>query len=79
MPGGESWISVTSTPRPRRSSYASSMSVTTTCMWSSDPGVIRVSPLPMAIEHAEPGGVSWTKRMSSLTVTSWSALKPSFS
>src|ERR1039458_1757605 len=28
-------------------------------------------PSPMEIEHAEPGGVSWTKRMSSLTLWSW--------
>ena len=26
------------------------------------------SPVPSAIEHADPGGVSWTKRNSSLTV-----------
>lgn len=71
-----SWISVTSIPRARRSAYASSMSVTTACRLSREPGVIRVSPLPTAIEQAEPGGVSWTKRMSSLTVTSWSAVKP---
>ena len=36
-------------------------------------------PLPMAIEHADPGGVSWTKRISSLTRWSWSALKPTCS
>ena len=33
----------------------------------------------MAIEQADPGGVSWTKRISSLTVWSWSALNPAFS
>ena len=36
-------------------------------------------PLPMAIEHADPGGVSCTKRISSLTRWSWSALKPTCS
>jgi len=30
----------------------------------------------MAIEAFEPGGVSWTKRISSLTVWSWSRSKP---
>lgn len=34
---------------------------------SSEPGAISVRPRPMEIEHAEPGGVSWTKRISSLT------------
>ena len=34
------------------------------CLVTSD------QPLPMAIEHAEPGGVTWTKRISSLTA--WS-------
>jgi hypothetical protein len=36
-------------------------------------------PGPRAIEQAEPGGVSWTKRSSSLTLWSWSALKPTCS
>ena len=36
-------------------------------------------PVPMAIEHADPGGVSCTKRISSLTWWSWSALKPTCS
>ena len=35
-----------------------------------------VTPVPIAIEQADPGGVSWTKRMSSLTAWSWSAMKP---
>ena len=43
------------------------------------PGSIRVSPLPKAIEHADPGGVICTNRTSSLTVWSWSAWKPTFS
>jgi hypothetical protein len=33
----------------------------------------------MAIEQAEPGGVSWTKRISSLTRWSWSATNPTWS
>ena len=49
---------------------------TTIITLSSDPGVILVRPLPKAIEQPEPGGVIWTKRMSSLTVWSWSALNP---
>jgi len=40
------------------------------------PGSIVVSPRPIAIEHADPGGVSWTNLISSLTAWSWSALKP---
>ena len=40
---------------------------------------MRVRPRPMAIEHAEPGGVSCTKRTSLLTVWSWSTTKPTLS
>ena len=29
-----------------------------------EPGAASVTPVPIAIEHAEPGGVSWTKRRS---------------
>ena len=47
-------------PAPR---VAASASATTICRLSSDPGAILVDPLPIAIEQAEPGGVSWTKRM----------------
>ena len=43
------------------------------------PGGVSTIPLPRAIEHADPGGVSWTKRISSLTLWSWSALKPACS
>jgi hypothetical protein len=43
------------------------ISVTTICNPSSDPGVIVVRPVPMAIEQAEPGGVSCTKRRSAFT------------
>ena len=38
-----------------------------------------MSPVPMAIEQPDPGGVSCTKRISSLTRWSWSALKPTCS
>jgi hypothetical protein len=43
------------------------------------PGSASLTPSPSAIEQAEPGGVSWTKRISSLTTWSWSAMKPAFS
>jgi hypothetical protein len=45
-------------------------------MLSNAPGSIWVSPLPIAIEQPDPGGVSWTKRTSSLTAWSWSSTKP---
>ena len=44
-----------------------------------DPGAASVTPVPNAIEHAEPGGVSWTNRSSSETRWSWSAWNPTFS
>ena len=43
------------------------------------PGSVSMIPVPIAIEHADPGGVSCTKRISSLTWWSWSALKPTCS
>ena len=43
------------------------------------PGSISVIPAPMAIEHAEPGGVSWTKRSPPPGSASMSASKPAFS
>ena len=46
---------------------AASMSATTSWSPSTEPGFASVSPLPMAIEQPDPGGVSWTKRISSLT------------
>jgi hypothetical protein len=52
---------------------------TVICMPWTEPGAASVTPLPMAIEQADPGGVSWTKRISSLTARSWSALKPTLS
>ena len=68
--------------RPRRraptsAARAASVSSTTICRPSTEPGsTAAFRPLPIAIEHAEPGGVSCTKRISSLTAWSWSALKP---
>jgi Transposase IS66 family len=38
-----------------------------------DPGGISVMPVPITMEHAEPGGVSCTNRRASLTRWSWSA------
>src|SRR5207245_2798240 len=43
-----------------------SMSVTTRCVPRYEPGAASVSPVPMVIEQAEPGGVNWTTRNSSL-------------
>ena len=34
-------------------------------------------PSPTTIEQPEPGGVSWTIRLPSLTVVSWSTRNPS--
>ncbi len=36
-----------------------------------------LTPFPKAIEQAEPGGVTWMKRTSSLTSWSWSTGQPS--
>jgi hypothetical protein len=55
------------------------MSETTSCRPRTDPGAASVTPVPTVIEHADPGGVSWTNRSSSLTLWSWSALKPTCS
>jgi len=46
---------------------------------STEPGAMSVSPEPIEFEQAEPGGVSFTKRSSSVTWWSWSALKPACS
>ena len=59
--------SLTGAPRCRSSSRAAWASCTTICNPLTEPGAISVSPVPMAIEHAEPGGVSCTKRRSGLT------------
>ena len=45
------------------SACAASASATTICRPCTEPGAASVSPLPIAIEQAEPGGVSWTKRI----------------
>jgi hypothetical protein len=56
------------------------MSLTTSCIPRTEPGCTSSTiPLPMAIEQADPGGVSWTKRILSSTRWSWSALKPTCS
>ena len=61
------------------SARAASASATTICRPCTEPGGVSVMPVPMAIEHAEPGGVSCTKRRSSLTWWSWSASNPTWS
>jgi hypothetical protein len=38
-----------------------------------------VSPVPIAMEHADPGGVNCTTRTASLSWVSWSAWKPTVS
>src|ERR671910_261217 len=40
---------------------------TTRCRPWTEPGGVLIIPVPRAIEQADPGGVSWTKRISSLT------------
>ena len=55
-------MSLTSTPRPTSSACAASMSVTTRCVPAYEPGAASVIPMPIEIEQAEPGGVSWTTR-----------------
>jgi hypothetical protein len=40
---------------------------------------VSISPSPNAMEHAEPRGVSWTKRWFSSTRWSWSTTKPTCS
>jgi hypothetical protein len=79
QPQGNCWTSLTSTPRPTSSARAAWMSGTTSCMPCTEPGGVSTIPVPIAIEQADPGGVSCTKRSSSLTLWSWSALKPASS
>jgi hypothetical protein len=67
-PQGNSCTSLASTPRSTSRALAASASATTTWRLWSEPGGVSTIPFPMAIEHAEPGGVSCTKRISSLTV-----------
>ena len=61
-PHGKSWISPVSTPRPASSSRAATMSATTSCIPTTEPGAASVIPVPIVIEQAEPGGVSWMNR-----------------
>ena len=53
-----------SRPRSRSARWVSSMSPVTTCKPFTKPGSASLSPTPNAIEQADPGGVSWTKRSS---------------
>src|SRR5947209_19089242 len=69
-PQGITSISLTATPRLTSSSRTAFTSVTTICRPLSEPGAMSVIPTPITIEQAEPGGVSWTNRRSSLTL--WS-------
>lgn len=69
------WTVLASTPRSTSAARADSMSGTTSCRPCSDPGVA----VPMAIEQAEPGGVSCTMRFVSLMRVSWSTMKPTCS
>src|ERR671924_1172917 len=64
-PHGKSWTSPTSRPRPRSSSRAAWTSSTTSWSWA-EPGGLSPSPVPRAIEQADPGGVSWTNRRTSV-------------
>ena len=77
-PHGKSCTSPTSMPRPTSSARAASASGTTSWRPSSEPGAMPVGG-PMEIEQPDPGGVSCTKRTSSLTVWSWSGLNPNWS
>jgi hypothetical protein len=67
---------VMSSPRPTSSARAASMSVTHSWRPWSVPGSIFARPLPIEIEQAEPGGVSWTTRKSSFGWWSTSTTKP---
>jgi hypothetical protein len=71
----------TSTPLSTSSVRAPSMSGTTSCRPLSEPGSMPASdgwdagchvytPVPIRIEHPEPGGVSWTTRYSSVNAVS---------
>jgi phosphoglycolate phosphatase len=69
-PHGWSSTGLASIPPASRCSRAASASATTICTLCCVPTGISVSPLPNAIEQADPGGVICTNRTSSLTVTS---------
>ena len=57
-PQGKSSTSLASTPRSTSWARAASASSTTNCRPSTEPGAASVIPTPIAIEHADPGGVS---------------------
>lgn len=60
------WTGLTVTPRPTNWERAAPMSATTNCSPSNEPGVIVAIPVPITIEHPDPGGVSWLNRIPSL-------------
>ena len=55
------------------------MSGTTSCRPFSDPGGESTKPLPIVIEHAEPGGVSCTTRIMGVAWWSTSTWNPTCS
>src|SRR5206468_6998649 len=61
-PHGKLWTSPTSTPPSTSAARASPTSATTSWSPRTLPGGMSERPVPMAIEQADPGGVSWTKR-----------------
>src|SRR3712207_1448454 len=68
--------SPTSTPRSTSSARAASISESTRCRAScTQPGGVCTTPIPKAIEHAEPEGVSLATRLWSPTLGSVSALR----
>ncbi len=75
-PHAKSCTSPTSSPRPVSSVRAASMSSTTSCRPSTEPGGIVVRPVPIAMDAGDPGGVSCTNRMPPPTSWSWSSTKP---
>ena len=75
-PHGKCCTSPQSTPRAVSSAWAASTSSTTSWSPWTLPGVASVMPSPMAMEQADPGGVSCTKRRWSSMRWSWSRTKP---
>jgi hypothetical protein len=68
-----------STPPLTRRRCAACTSGTTSCKPRKDPGGTSNIPLEIWIEHPDPGGVSWTKRVFSSTVVSKSTTNPTCS
>lgn len=60
-------ISLTSARRRTSSSRAAQLSATNVYSPSNELGRMLVSPVPITFEQAEPGGVYWTNRGSSVT------------